>query len=144
MRTEMYYYALSQKAGALRGMGENEQANREFIHVFTNSVDLKKQAYMKPTRDIAQGLGAMKQSRQRLVGFALETHDELAHAQDKLARKNFDFIVLNSLQDEGAGFQHDTNKITIVTPETAIPYPLKPKTEVAADIIDQLATILPN
>ena len=99
---------------------------------------------LKPTRDIAQGLGAMKQSRQRLVGFALETHDELAHAQDKLARKNFDFIVLNSLQDEGAGFQHDTNKITIVTPEAAIPYPLKPKTEVAADIIDQLATILPN
>jgi len=99
---------------------------------------------LKPTRDIAQGLGAMKQSHQRLVGFALETNDELAHAKDKLARKNFDFIVLNSLQDEGAGFQHDTNKITIVTPETVIPYPLKPKTEVAADIIDQLATLLPN
>ena len=97
---------------------------------------------LKPTRDIAQGLGAMKQSHQCLVGFALETNDELAHAKDKLARKNFDFIVLNSLQDEGAGFQHDTNKITIVTPETAIPYPLKPKTEVAADIIDQLATLL--
>jgi len=99
---------------------------------------------LKPTRDIAKGLGEMKQSHQRLVGFALETNDEMTHAKEKLARKNFDFIVLNSLQDEGAGFQHDTNKITIVTPNEEIPYPLKSKTEVAADIIDQLANILPN
>ena len=99
---------------------------------------------LKPTRDIANGLGEMKQSHQRLVGFALETNDEMTHAKEKLARKNFDFIVLNSLQDEGAGFQHDTNKITIVTPNEIIPYPLKSKTEVAADIIDQLANILPN
>lgn len=98
---------------------------------------------LKPTRDIAKGLGEMKQSHQRLVGFALETNDEMAHAKEKLARKNFDFIVLNSLQDEGAGFQHDTNKITIVTPNEEIPYPLKSKTEVATDIIDQLANILP-
>ena len=94
--------------------------------------------HLKPTRDIAQGLGSMKQPHQRLVGFALETHDELAHAQTKLQKKNFDFIVLNSLKDEGAGFQHDTNKVTIVTPTETIPYPLKPKTVVAADIISHL------
>ena len=93
---------------------------------------------LKPTRDIAAGLGQMKTEGQRLIGFALETNDEVAHAQDKLARKNFDFIVLNSLNDKGAGFQHDTNKVTIITREETIPYPLKSKREVARDIIDQL------
>ena len=98
---------------------------------------------LKPTRDIAAGLGAIKRENQRLVGFALETNDEMSHAREKLARKNFDFIVLNSLNDKGAGFQHDTNKVTIITPEEVKPYPLKSKKEVAEDIIDQLATILP-
>ncbi|MBR0433279.1 MAG: bifunctional phosphopantothenoylcysteine decarboxylase/phosphopantothenate--cysteine ligase CoaBC [Bacteroidaceae bacterium] len=96
---------------------------------------------LKPTQDIARGLGTMKQPHQRLVGFALETHDEVEHAQAKLQKKNLDFIVLNSLQDEGAGFQHDTNKVTIITPAEVIPYPLKPKTEVAHDIVDHLATL---
>lgn len=98
---------------------------------------------LRPTRDIAAGLGAIKREDQRLVGFALETNDEMAHAREKLARKNFDFIVLNSLNDKGAGFQHDTNKVTIITQEEVKPYPLKSKKEVAADIIDQLASILP-
>ena len=98
--------------------------------------------HLKPTRDIAAGLGQMKREGQRLVGFALETNDEVAHAQDKLARKNLDFIVLNSLNDEGAGFQHDTNKVTIITPTEAIPYPLKTKAEVASDIIDHLEKLL--
>lgn len=98
---------------------------------------------LRPTRDIAAGLGAIKRENQRLVGFALETNDEMAHAREKLARKNFDFIVLNSLNDKGAGFQHDTNKVTIITQEEVKPYPLKSKKEVAADIIDQLASILP-
>lgn len=97
---------------------------------------------LKPTRDIAAGLGKMKRDGQRLVGFALETNDEVAHAQDKLERKNFDFIVLNSLNDEGAGFQYDTNKITIITRDKALPYPLKSKTEVASDIIDQLEKLM--
>ena len=66
----------------------------------------------------------------------------LAHAREKLERKNFDFIVLNSLNDAGAGFRHDTNKITIITRTEAIPYPLKDKKEVAADIIDRLASFL--
>jgi phosphopantothenoylcysteine decarboxylase/phosphopantothenate--cysteine ligase len=97
---------------------------------------------LKPTQDIARGLGAMKQPHQRLVGFALETHDEVEHAQAKLQKKNFDFIVLNSLQDEGAGFQHDTNKITIVSATDVKAFPLKPKTEVARDIIAHLVQIL--
>ena len=93
---------------------------------------------LKPTQDIAQGLGEMKREGQVLVGFALETHDELANAQKKLKKKHLDFIVLNSLQDEGAGFQYDTNKITIVTPTEQIAYPLKPKTEVAKDIVERM------
>ncbi len=93
---------------------------------------------LKPTRDIAAGLGHMKSEGQKLVGFALETNDEEAHAREKLDRKNFDFIVLNSLNDKGAGFQHNTNKVTIIKRDATLPYPLKDKHEVARDIIDQL------
>lgn len=95
-----------------------------------------------PTEDIAAALGKIKKENQCLVGFALETNNELANARHKLGKKNFDFIVLNSLQDAGAGFQCDTNKITIVDKEKATPYPLKTKTEVADDIIDRLANLL--
>lgn len=97
---------------------------------------------LKPTHDIAAALGKIKTDSQRLVGFALETNDETAHAQDKLKRKNFDFIVLNSLNDKGAGFRCDTNKITIIDSSKAEEYPLKAKKEVAADIIDKLDSIL--
>ena len=97
---------------------------------------------LKPTHDIAAALGETKHSHQRLIGFALETNDELAHAQEKRKRKNFDFIVLNSLNDKGAGFRCDTNKITIVDETGYTPYPLKSKKEVATDIIDKLASIL--
>ena len=95
-----------------------------------------------PTRDIAAALGAQKRADQRLVGFALETVNELAHAQEKLRRKQLDFIVLNSLNDAGAGFQHDTNKVTIIPAEGApVPFALKSKTEVAQDIIDYLCSL---
>lgn len=97
---------------------------------------------LRPTHDIAAALGKIKTDSQRLVGFALETNDETAHAQDKLKRKNFDFIVLNSLNDKGAGFRCDTNKITIIDSSKAEEYPLKTKKEVAADIIDKLDSIL--
>ena len=97
---------------------------------------------LKPTHDIAAALGRMKQPQQHLVGFALETNDELANAKDKLSRKNLDFIVLNSLGDAGAGFRHDTNKITIINKESAKEYPLKSKKEVAKDIIDELVQII--
>ena len=96
-----------------------------------------------PTQDIAAALGAQKRTDQRLVGFALETANELAHAQEKLCRKKLDFIVLNSLNDAGAGFQHDTNKVTIIPASGApVPFELKSKTEVAKDIIDYLVTSL--
>lgn len=93
---------------------------------------------LKPTHDIAAALGRMKQPHQHLVGFALETNDETAHAQDKLRRKNLDFIVLNSLRDAGAGFRHDTNKVTIISDSDIKEYPLKSKAEVAKDIVDEL------
>ncbi len=96
---------------------------------------------LKPTQDIAAALGKQKRPEQRLVGFALETNDEVSHAQDKLKRKNFDFIVLNSLNDKGAGFRCNTNKIAIIDRDGITAYPLKPKTEVATDIIDKLVTL---
>lgn len=97
---------------------------------------------LMPTHDIAAALGKNKNPQQILVGFALETNDEAAHAQDKLHRKNFDFIVLNSLNDKGAGFRCDTNKITIIDASGSVPYPLKSKMEVAADIINKLTSLL--
>ena len=96
---------------------------------------------LKPTHDIAAALGQMKQPHQHLIGFALETNDEVAHAQSKLERKNLDFIVLNSLNDNGAGFRHDTNKITIITATEVKEYPLKNKSEVARDIVDYYCTL---
>lgn len=96
-----------------------------------------------PNRDIAASLGAVKQPGQILVGFALETNDEEAHAEGKLKRKNLDFIVLNSLRDPGAGFRCDTNKITIIDNRGEVTeYPLKSKREVAGDIINKLAEVL--
>ena len=98
--------------------------------------------HLKPTQDIAKALGQMKQAHQQLVGFALETNDEETNAEGKLKKKNFDFIVLNSLNDKGAGFRTDTNKITIIRADlTRTEYLLKPKTEVAADIVDNLSSL---
>lgn len=93
---------------------------------------------LKPNPDIAASLGKIKQPNQALVGFALETNDEETNAQSKLAKKNFDFIVLNSLRDKGAGFRTDTNKITIITAQGKSEYPLKSKQEVAVDIVNEL------
>ena len=88
--------------------------------------------------DLTAALGAKKTAEQKLVGFALETIDECHNARLKLKKKNLDFIVLNSLNDDGAGFQNDTNKITIINNEGEYPYPLKNKAEVARDIINFL------
>ena len=97
---------------------------------------------LKPTHDIAAALGQMKTKEQKLVGFALETDDEETNAQHKLEKKNLDFIVLNSLRDKGAGFNYDTNKVTIISRDgTAQKFDLKAKTEVAADIVDKLQTL---
>ncbi|MBQ4380112.1 MAG: bifunctional phosphopantothenoylcysteine decarboxylase/phosphopantothenate--cysteine ligase CoaBC [Bacteroidaceae bacterium] len=96
---------------------------------------------LKPTKDIAAELGKTKRKDQLLVGFALETNDETTNAHLKLAKKNFDFIVLNSLNDKGAGFRTDTNKISIITAKQQIDFPLKSKKEVAHDIINQLVAL---
>ncbi|ATA88461.1 bifunctional phosphopantothenoylcysteine decarboxylase/phosphopantothenate--cysteine ligase CoaBC [Capnocytophaga stomatis] len=89
------------------------------------------------TTDILATLGKQKK-QQILIGFALETNNELENAKHKLNRKNLDGIVLNSLKDKGAGFGTDTNKITFITPENEISFPLKNKTEVAKDILAQI------
>ncbi|MBK7554355.1 MAG: bifunctional phosphopantothenoylcysteine decarboxylase/phosphopantothenate--cysteine ligase CoaBC [Flavobacteriales bacterium] len=100
---------------------------------------------LEPTVDILKGLGSRKAKHQRIVGFALETNDALANAQGKLERKNLDMIVLNSLSDPGAGFGHDTNKVTLLTPGTdPVQLPLMSKARTAAAILDHLEKLMPN
>lgn len=96
---------------------------------------------LRRTRDIAAELGLQKGNR-LLVGFALETDDEEANAAAKLTKKNFDFIVLNSLRDAGAGFRGDTNKVTFIDRRGREELPLLPKTEVAARIADKIESLL--
>lgn len=92
---------------------------------------------LKKNPDIAAALGRIKKPGQLLVGFALETDNEMANAQSKLERKNLDMIVLNSLADKQAGFGVDTNKVTIIEKDGRVhSYEVKPKKEVAADIVD--------
>lgn len=110
-----------------------------------SEIKLKKQdgplsVKLRPTLDILANMGKNKRKDQILVGFALETNNELENARKKLQNKNLDFIVLNSLRDEGAGFEGDTNKITIIGRDEKIhTYPLKSKNQVAADILDRIS-----
>jgi len=98
---------------------------------------------LKPTKDIAAELGKLKKENQILVGFALETEFEKNNADKKLKKKNFDFIVLNSLQDAGAGFNFDTNKVSIIEKNGSVTdFELKLKTEVASDIAEKVITYL--
>jgi phosphopantothenoylcysteine decarboxylase/phosphopantothenate--cysteine ligase len=88
------------------------------------------------TKDIAAELGKLKTDKQVVVGFALETDNELNNAREKLQKKNMDFIVLNSMRDEGAGFGYDTNRVTIIDKEgNTAKFDLKAKAEVAKDIV---------
>ena len=96
--------------------------------------------HLVPNPDIAAELGQMKREGQLLVGFALETNDEQQNAEKKLQKKNLDFIVLNSLRNEGTCFQSNENQIAIISREGRKDYQKKPKTEVARDIIDYLET----
>lgn len=98
--------------------------------------------HLVPTHDIAAALGKMKQKHQRIVAFALETNDEEANAQKKRKKKNADFIVLNSTRNPGTTFRTDDNQITIISEEGKKEYEKKPKTEVARDIINELAHLL--
>lgn len=93
---------------------------------------------LRKTTDIAAELGKRKKTGQYHVGFALETEQELVHATGKLHRKNFDVVVLNSLRDTGAGFGHDTNKVTLVSHTGIEELPLMAKREVAAAIWDKV------
>jgi phosphopantothenoylcysteine decarboxylase/phosphopantothenate--cysteine ligase len=98
---------------------------------------------LEPTEDILAWMGAHKPPHQRLVGFALETDDELAHAQRKLERKRLDLLVLNSLRDEGAGFGTDTNKVTLLEPgKDPAALPLMSKRETARAILDRLEDLM--
>ncbi|MBN2890819.1 MAG: bifunctional phosphopantothenoylcysteine decarboxylase/phosphopantothenate--cysteine ligase CoaBC [Bacteroidales bacterium] len=99
---------------------------------------------LEKTPDIAKNLGEIKKENQTIVGFALETDNEFENAVEKLKKKNFDFIVLNSLKDKGAGFNVDTNKITIVHKNSSVQYfELKSKPEVAKDIVEEICKIKP-
>lgn len=98
---------------------------------------------LKPTKDIAGALGKMKKEPQILAGFALETHNEIANAKAKLERKNLDVIIMNSMQDKGAGFGYDTNVITIIDRNNIIDkFELKSKEEAARDILDKIVSML--
>lgn len=118
----------------------------DFRPANTSDIKIKKQndtdgmtLQLVQNPDILASLGKMKRPNQILVGFALETNNELAHAQAKLEKKNLDFIVLNSLRDKGAGFGTDTNKITIIQRDGKVEQgSLKSKREVASDIVDKL------
>ena len=91
------------------------------------------------THDIAAELGKQKRPGQFTVGFALETENEQANAQKKIQSKNFDLIVLNSLNDAGAGFGYDTNKITLIDKANQVKqFNLKSKKEVARDIVNEI------
>ena len=118
----------------------------DFTPAITSDTKIKRKGEMtitlKPTEDIAAALGAVKRPDQRMVGFALETNDEQSNAQGKLERKNLDFIVLNSLRDEGAGFGYDTNKVTLIDRNGAEELPLQSKKSVAKAIINKLSGLL--
>lgn len=95
------------------------------------------------TKDILKEVGRNKKDGQKIVGFALETNNELEHAKEKLKTKNLDMIVLNSLRNEGAGFQYDTNQISIIDRENNMThFELKSKSEVAKDIINYIESKL--
>lgn len=120
----------------------------DFTPVNVSTQKIKKQdnnlnIELKKTTDILKTLGEQKRKGQILVGFALETNDEQKNAIDKLQRKNLDFIVLNSLNDEGAGFKTDTNKITIIDNRLQkTTFELKDKNEVAKDICNKVAELI--
>ncbi len=120
----------------------------DFTPVNQSDIKLKRNAdnlliNLKPTTDIAAEVGKIKKHEQFLVGFALETNNEEANAKDKMDRKNFDFIVLNSLQDHNSGFGFDTNKVSIIHRSgLQRKYELKNKLDVAEDIVKEINTLI--
>jgi phosphopantothenoylcysteine decarboxylase / phosphopantothenate---cysteine ligase len=116
-----------------------EMTSNKKIKKDSNGLVLK----LKPTIDIAETLGKTKKPSQFLAGFALETNNETENARKKLVRKNLDIIVLNSLNESGAGFEHSTNKITIIDRYNNIDkFELKSKEEAAKDILNKIISML--
>ena len=112
--------------------------------VFSGKMKKKDQSLtieLEPTKDILKTLGQNK-GKKIVVGFALESNDEVANAKKKLSSKNLDFIVLNSLNDKGAGFEYTTNKVTLIDKDSCVALPLKTKQEVAKDIINKIVALL--
>ncbi len=140
-RAAMAEYADADAAICCAAVADYAPAEYHETKMKRNADDLT--IVLKPNKDIAAELGKIKRDGQRLVGFALETDHEAENAQAKMQRKNFDFIVLNSLRDSGAGFRGDTNKVTIWHRDGhSVEYPVKSKLEVAADIVDALTACL--
>ncbi len=143
---EMYKQA--KKHYAKSDIGILSAAVADFTPIKKSDLKLKKREQtftlqLEQTKDIATELGKLKKDNQLLIGFALETNNEEKNAQEKLIKKNFDFIVLNSLNDKGSGFKHDTNKITILSNKgNKKAFTLKDKKLVANDIIDMVETYL--
>ncbi|WP_372753762.1 phosphopantothenoylcysteine decarboxylase [Labilibaculum sp.] len=139
---EMYVAAQEQFPSCDGGIMTAAVADFTPLHIDKKKVKRGKENYsveLTPTKDIAASLGKLKRENQFLVGFALETNDEELNAKGKLEKKNLDFIVLNSLNDKGAGFQHNTNKITIFSKYGECKkFALKSKAEVAVDIVNEL------
>lgn len=101
--------------------------------------------HLKPTKDILKELGTRKKNTQLLIGFALETNNEVDNAISKIENKNLDLIVLNSLQDEGAGFGHSTNKVSFIDKKGNIKhFELKSKKEVANDLLEEVLLQIKN
>jgi len=125
-------------SAAVADFGPEELSNSK-IKKSANELVLR----LKRTTDIGASLGKLKKSSQILVGFALETDNEVENATEKLIKKNMDLIVLNSLRDKGAGFGHDTNKVTLIDRNNIIDkFELKSKDEVARDILDKIVSML--
>lgn len=120
----------------------------DYAPAISSDQKIKKQAnnlaiHLVKTPDTLARLGELKKKHQILVGFALETENELEHAKEKLTRKNLDLIILNSLNDQGAGFGHDTNKIAAILANGEVRnFELKKKTEVALDIVHLLTSLI--
>ncbi len=141
---EMYHAAVEAFATADGAVMCAAVADYTPIHVADHKIkksDDDMSIPLRRTRDIAAELGRTKGDR-ILVGFALETDNEQANAADKLRRKNFDFVVLNSLRDSGAGFRGDTNKITLIDAAGEEPLPLMSKSDAAECIVDKIESII--
>ena len=142
---EMYEQVINHKDADIIIMAA---AVADYTPIKTSSQKIKKQAdelqiNLKSTMDILATIGELKSGNQLLVGFALETNDELKNASEKLKRKNLDLIVMNSLNDKGSGFEHDTNKISIIDKNNKVEeYELKSKSEVASDIFNKVLSLL--